>query len=231
MMGGHWDQALYTASIWILPLLLAITLHEAAHGYAALRLGDDTALREGRISLNPLRHVDPFGTVLIPALLLISSAPFLFGYAKPVPVNFSRLNRPRSDMVWVAAAGPATNFALAIISALLMHLIFLVPASATSWVADNLLNSFYINIIIAIFNLIPLPPLDGGRIAVGILPDWIAMPLARLERFGMMILIGALFLLPYIGRTLGINLNIFPWLIGTPVQFFMKLIGTMTGHG
>ena len=225
------ESALYTASIWVIPVLLAITLHEAAHGYVALKLGDDTALSAGRVTFNPLKHIDRFGTILLPALLLLVKSPFLFGYAKPVPVNFARLNNPRRDMVWVAAAGPATNMALATVSALLLHLVGLLPQPVAVWFGENLSNSVLINVLLAIFNMLPLPPLDGGRVAVGLLPDALAFPLARLERWGLFIIIGALFLLPWLGGRLGVNLNIFPWLIGAPVNYLIRVIATLTGHG
>lgn len=228
-MGGFADIAL-TASVWILPVVIAITMHEAAHGYAALRCGDTTALMAGRISINPLRHVDPFGTLLLPALLLLVKAPFMFGYAKPVPVNFGRLNHPRRDMVWVAAAGPATNLVLAVVSGVALHGAALAPDWAAPWLISNLNNSIIINVILAIFNMIPLPPLDGGRVAVGILPDFIALPLARLERYGLAILVAALFLLPFIGGKLGVNLDIFRWLVGVPAGYLLELIATITGH-
>jgi Zn-dependent protease len=228
-MGMKFD--LYLASTWIVPLILAITLHEAAHGYAALRFGDDTALRARRVSLNPFRHVDLFGTIIIPGFLLFGGAPFLFGYAKPVPVDFGRLNNPRRDMVWVAGAGPATNIILAVVSGLLFHAVGLFPAAAAEWIARNLTNSMWINILLAVFNLIPLPPLDGGRIAVGLLPDAIAAPLSRLEPFGLFILIGAIFLLPYLGGVLGVDIDIFRWVVGIPSRFLMELIATLTGHG
>jgi Zn-dependent protease len=228
-MGMKFD--FYLASTWIVPLILAITLHEAAHGHAALRFGDDMALRARRVSLNPLRHIDLWGTIIIPGLLLFAQAPFLFGYAKPVPVDFGRLNNPRRDMVWVAGAGPATNIILAMVSALLLHGVGLFPAAAAEWVGRNLINSMWINVLLAVFNLIPLPPLDGGRIAVGLLPDAIAAPLSRLEPFGLFILIGAIFLLPYLGGQLGLDINIFHWLVGVPSRFLLELIATLTGHG
>jgi Zn-dependent protease len=228
---GQSEVILYQVSVWLIPILLAITLHEAAHGFAALYFGDDTAYRAGRVSLNPLRHVDPFGTILIPALLLFSGSPILFGYAKPVPVNFGRLRRPRRDMVWVAAAGPGMNLALATVSAILIHVVVLAPPAAASWIADNLENAIFINVLLAVFNMIPLPPLDGGRVAVGLLPDVLARPLARLERFGLAILIGALFLLPLAGRELGYDINILRWLVGVPSQALIELIATVTGHG
>ncbi len=221
---------LHTASVWVIPVVLAITLHEAAHGYVALRFGDDTALRAGRVTLNPLKHIDRFGTIIIPALLLLVRSPFVFGYAKPVPVNFSRLRNPRRDMVWVAAAGPATNIALATASALLLHVTVLLPQPAAGWVDANLQRSVLINVVLAVFNMLPLPPLDGGRVAVGLLPDRLAYPLARLERWGFFIIIGALFILPLLGDRLGVNLNIFSWLIGGPVNFLIELILTLTGH-
>ncbi|MCZ6495894.1 MAG: site-2 protease family protein [Alphaproteobacteria bacterium] len=228
---GDFGSGIYIASVWILPLVLAITLHEAAHGYVALRFGDDTALMAGRVTLNPLKHVDLWGTIIIPGLLIFARAPFLFGYAKPVPVDFGRLGNPRRDMIWVAGAGPAMNLFLAVISALLIHGVGVLPAPALGWVADNLINSLRINVLLAVFNLLPLPPLDGGRIAVGLLPDSLARPLSRVEPFGIFILIGALFLLPYLGGMLGVELNIFRWLVGVPSNFLLELIATLTGHG
>ena len=225
------ESALYTASVWVIPVLLAITLHEAAHGYVALKLGDDTALSAGRVTFNPLKHIDRFGTILLPALLLLVKSPFLFGYAKPVPVNFARLNNPRRDMIWVAVAGPATNLIIATVSALLLHLIVLFPAGAAAWIGENLRNSVLINVVLAVFNMLPLPPLDGGRVAVGLLPDMLAFRLARLERWGLFIIIGAMFVLPYVGGRLGVNLEIFPWLIGAPVNYLIGVIATLTGHG
>ncbi len=224
-MGG----LLYTATTWVLPIVFAITLHEAAHGYVAWKLGDDTAHRMGRVTFNPIKHVDPVGTIILPGLLLLMSAPFLFGYAKPVPVNFRALGKPRRDMVLVALAGPGTNIAMAVGAALLFHLAMLVPSVTGEWLRQNLLNALLINVVLAVFNMLPLPPLDGGRVAVGLLPPALAMPLARLERYGIVILIGALFVLPMIGDRLGQDLNIFRWLVGGPVYAVIDLILMSTG--
>ena len=224
------QEIAYTASIWVIPVLLAVTLHEAAHGWVAWRLGDDTAYRLGRVTLNPFRHVDPFGTVLMPALLLFASGgKFMFGYAKPVPVNFWRLSR--RNVVLVAAAGPATNFLLALASAGLMHGLDLLPRDVQHWVGLNLFNMVLINVLLGVFNMLPLPPLDGGRVAVGLLPRALAAPLARLERAGMVIILGAVFILPWIGGKLGIDLNVFWWLVGRPAQALMRAIFTVTGLG
>jgi len=176
-MDGQPGAMLYTVSTWIIPAVLAITLHEAAHGYVARIFGDTTAWALGRVTLNPFKHIDPFGTIILPGLLLLARSPFLFGYAKPVPVNFSRLRNPKRDMIWVAAAGPATNILLAIASALLFHLAPYVPEPGLDWIARNLMNSVVINVVLAVFNMIPIPPLDGGRVAVGL-----ACPTGRPDR-------------------------------------------------
>jgi len=224
------QQFLYTASTWVIPAILAITLHEAAHGFVAHWFGDDTAWRLGRVSLNPLKHIDPFGTILLPALLLFTHAPFLFGYARPVPVSFGALRSPRRDMVWVAAAGPATNLLLAIVAGLLAHVGPLLPPTGELWFMQNLENAIVINAILAVFNMLPLPPLDGGRVAIGLLPNVLAVPLARLERYGMFILIGLIFILPMLGAQLGVNLNVLGWLVSAPTNAVIQTVLRLTGN-
>ena len=221
---------LYTASAWVVPLVIAITFHEASHGYVAHLCGDDTAWRLGRVSFNPLKHIDPFGTVVLPGLLLVMRSPFLFGYAKPVPVNFRALRHPRRDAIWVAAAGPAMNFALAMLAALAFHLLVYLPDAAAQWLAENLKNALIINVLLAIFNLLPLPPLDGGRIAVGVLPNALAMPLTRLEPYGVMIVIGVLFILPLLGAQFGINLNVVWQLVERATNVIIEAILRLTGN-
>ncbi|MDP2334298.1 MAG: site-2 protease family protein [Reyranella sp.] len=229
-MSEQWIETAYTISTWILPAILAITLHEAAHGLVAYRCGDPTARQLGRVTLNPLKHIDPFGTILLPGLLLLLRVPFVFGYAKPVPVNFRALRNPRRDMIWVAAAGPATNILMAVAAGLLAHLVVYLPAAAGQWSLLNLENAIMINVVLAVFNMIPLPPLDGGRVAVGLLPDVLAAPLARLEPFGIAILLGLLFILPMVGDQLGQNLDVVGWLLTRPVGVTIDFIIRMTGN-
>jgi Zn-dependent protease len=225
------NTTLYDVSVWVLPLVIAITFHEAAHGFVAHHFGDNTAWEQGRVSFNPLRHIDPFGTLIMPAILLLSHSPFLFGYAKPVPVNFRALRHPRIDMVWVALAGPATNIALALVAALAFHVVGYLPPDAAQWLADNLKNALVINVVLAVFNMLPIPPLDGGRVAVGLLPTWLAAPLARLEPVGMLILIGILIVLPLAGSQFGLNLDVISAILRVMTGFIIQLLLVVTGNG
>jgi Zn-dependent protease len=229
-MNQQFGPLLYTISVWALPAIIAITFHEAAHGFAARLLGDDTAWRLGRVTFNPLKHIDPVGTILLPALLLFLRSPFLFGYAKPVPVNFRALRKPRRDMVLVAAAGPSINIVLGLVAALTFHLVGYLPDTAAQWLAENLRNALIINVILAVFKLLPLPPLDGGRIAVGLLPNALSSPVAKLEPYGMIILIGLLFILPMIGAQIGLDLNVVSQSIATVTDAVISVILRITGH-
>jgi Zn-dependent protease len=230
IVDGHLAAIIKNLTTLIVPLIFAVTLHEAAHGFVALRFGDDTALRAGRVTFNPLRHVDPFGTVVLPLMMLMVSPGIFFGYAKPVPVNFGRLKPVRLGMILVALAGPMTNVLLAIISALLFLGIGLVPQAAQDFVALNLINSVKLNAVLCVFNLLPIPPLDGGRVAVGVLPRFLAWPLARLEPYGMLILMG-LFVLGYLSARGGLGLNPLGWLIGAPASALIRFVLAVTGQG
>lgn len=186
-------------AVFALPVIFAITLHEAAHGYVARFFGDMTAAAAGRITANPLKHIDPVGTILVPLVILLASkllggGMILFGWAKPVPVNFGRLRRPKQDMLWVALAGPGMNFIMAVFWALMIQLGHALGSSFAS--APLMLMGaagVFINVILMALNLIPLPPLDGGRIAVSLLPVKQAMQFARLEPYGLFILLGLMF--------------------------------------
>jgi len=200
------EHLIQTVSLAAIPVLFAITLHEAAHGYVARHFGDMTAYQQGRISLNPLRHIDPVGTILFPLLTLWLGG-ILFGWAKPVPVNFSALRRPKQDMLWVAIAGPASNLLMALGWALVYKVAWLFPGN---YFAEPMLGmaewGLKINIVLMVLNMLPLPPLDGGRVLVSLLPHRQAYQLARIEPYGMFILI-FLAITPVLGMVLSPLVN------------------------
>ena len=215
------DRIIQGIAIFALPVILAITLHEAAHGYVAKQFGDLTAYAQGRVTLNPLRHIDPMGTVIVPLLLLAVSSPYLFGWAKPVPVNFGNLRHPKRDMLWVAAAGPGANLLMAFLWALVFKFGLAIPESNFS--EPMLLMGqagILINVILLVLNLLPLPPLDGGRIAVSLLPQRIAYRFAQIEPYGFIILLVLLFtgvLGAVIGPFILITIRLVAWLVGLQV--------------
>lgn len=218
--------------IYGLPLLLAIPLHEAAHGWAAWKLGDPTAKYLGRVTFNPIKHIDPVGTIALPVLLILSGIPFVFGWAKPVPVNFSMLRKPRRDSALVAAAGPAVNILLAIFSAIALRLLFDDAAfmrEDAPWWGQMLVFSLLLNLALAIFNLMPVLPMDGGRILASLLPQKIAIWYSKSERYGMMLPL-AIFVIPtVVGIFLGYNWSIFSHylapLILDMAKFLLKTVG------
>jgi Zn-dependent protease len=215
-------------ALFAVPIIIAITFHEAAHGFAARHFGDDTAARAGRLTLNPLKHIDPVGTVLLPALLLVTTG-LVFGWAKPVPVNANALRNPRYDMIWVAIAGPGMNLLLATASALGLAVLAQLASGRIPWLENALVLSVELNFVLALFNMLPVPPLDGSKVLAGLLPDALLHPYLRLERYGFAILLALLFLLPYLGKQLGTDLNIFRWLISNPAEWLTRELFSLFG--
>jgi Zn-dependent protease len=228
MQGFDIEKIMLALSVLALPVLIAITFHEAAHGFVARLCGDNTAYALGRVTFNPLKHIDPIGTVLLPLFLFVTTG-FLFGYAKPVPINPRHFRNYRRDLILVAAAGPGSNLILAVISGLLIRVADLAPGWFSDWAVSALYYSVLINIILAIFNLLPLLPLDGGRILSAVLPRHLAIAYQRTERWGMLVLIGLIFLLPLLGRQIGVDIDILGWILGPATDYVRSLIGHLTG--
>ena len=209
-------QQLFTASTWVIPVITAVILHELAHGYVALRCGDDTALKKGRLSFNPIRHIDPVGTLALPLFLIIINSPFIYGFAKPVPVSLFRLKNPKRSMALVALAGPLINIALAFLAVLGLKIIAnygIVETLFTNWLILNIINFFAINLILASFNLFPLPPLDGSKVLAGILPNNLAIKMIMYEKQGMLILLALIFLPNFISNYIDMDINILGWYV------------------
>lgn len=214
----------YTASTWILPVLFAVTLHEVAHGWTAYFLGDNTAKNARRLSLNPFRHIDRFGTIILPALLLILRVGFVFGYAKPVPVNPYNLRYPKFHMIWVALAGPGCNILQAIAAAFMLHIF------PSGWIGENLRNAVMINVLLAVFNMIPVPPLDGSKVLAGISPRPVYRLFNRMERYGLFIVLGLFMLCSWATNVFSLADNPLHYLIITPSEWIIQEILRAAGH-
>jgi Zn-dependent protease len=223
-------EMLYDIALLAIPIIIAITFHEAAHGFVANHFGDDTAKREGRVTLNPIKHIDPFGTILMPLLLYVFT-PFIFGYAKPVPVDESRLRHPRRDVIFVAAAGAAMNVLLGVTSAVLLYFATDGGTADVSWLSRLLDSSIQINFLLAVFNMLPIPPLDGSKVVAPLLPEVLARPYVRLESIGIVLLLLLLVVLPVVGLQMGMDLNFLSWIVLEPTEWAHETVLSWFGMG
>ncbi|MGE8142088.1 site-2 protease family protein [Novosphingobium sp. NPDC080210] len=228
------NDTLFQVAALVIPLIIAIVFHEVAHGWTARALGDPTAAQLGRLTLNPVKHVDPFGTIILPGMLKLAGLP-VFGWAKPVPVVKGRLRNPRRDMMIVAAAGPGSNLVMALIGAVALGLVMrgfaaeAEPSLAVSFLAANLFNFILLNIFLALFNLLPIPPFDGGHIVEGLLPPQAARQYAAMHSKALLIMILLLVVLPWIAP----SLNVVSWLVLPPVEWltdhYLKIAQAVAG--
>jgi Zn-dependent protease len=224
-------DSLSSILVYAIPVILAVTFHEAAHGFVALYFGDQTAKNAGRVTLNPFKHVDLFGTILLPLLLIALNAGFIFGYAKPVPVNFAALRNPRWNMLWVAAAGPGMNMALAFVSAVSLYGAGAIDGENAALIGNLLLFSIQLNVMLAIFNMLPLPPLDGSKVLAAFLPESLMRPYLNLGRYGMTVLLLLLIVAPMLSARGGFGLDVFGVLVARPADQVMHLLLTLVGRG
>ncbi|WP_405051849.1 site-2 protease family protein [Sphingomonas sp.] len=222
----------YQIATWLVPLIIAIVFHEVAHGLVARRFGDPTAAEQGRLTLNPIRHVDPFGTIILPMLLALAHAP-IFGWAKPVPVNYQRLRNPRRDMVLVALAGPSMNLLLAVIGTAIVGATLWVTAGVASpaalFIAQNSINFVLINIFLAIFNLIPLPPFDGGHVVEGLLPDGAAQRFRGIGRYSLLVFVFLLLVLPMLSPSADIVRRVISPIVDNLAGWLLGIAGVNVG--
>ena len=229
------NDTLFQVAALVIPLIIAIVFHEVAHGWTARALGDPTAAQLGRLTLNPVKHVDPFGTIILPGMLKLAGLP-VFGWAKPVPVVKGRLRNPRRDMMIVAAAGPGSNLVMALVGAVALGLVMrgfaaeAEPSLAVSFLAANLFNFILLNIFLALFNLLPIPPFDGGHIVEGLLPPQAARKYAAMHSKALLIMILLLVVLPWIAP----SLNVVSWLVLPPVDWlsdhYLKIAQAVAGQ-
>ena len=218
------QNIVFEIAVWLVPLVIAIVFHEVAHGLVARRLGDPTAESKGRLSLNPIKHIDPFGTVILPMLLALSHAP-MFGWAKPVPVNYSRLNNPRRDMVLVALAGPGMNLILALVGTAILAATVEAKTGVGAFIAANALNFVLINIFLAIFNLLPVPPFDGGHVVEGLLPPGPAQSFRKLGRYSLLVLVLLLLVLPALSPRANVVARIVSPIVDQVTRIILAIFG------